>query len=442
MKTETLSASIRVCLLVATLGLNPGCSQKETATAHAPLSTTPAATPLALLLVPHVGTGKLDDQIRQSQAQLRVGPITDAALERLGWLFVAKARESFDPGFYKLAEQTAAAIEADHFGSSEALMLRGHVFENLHRFHEAEAIAQDLASRRGLPADFGLLGDALMEQGKLSASVEAYQQMADLKPDLHAWVRAAHVRWLKGDLAGATDLMSRAVQAVSPRDADTTAWTLSRLGAYRFQAGDLAQANHDCAEALAAQPDYPPALLLEGRILLARDQVAEAVPLLRQAARLVPLPEYQWALAEALAGTDQTSAAQSVEAELCRTGAQADPRTFALFLATRRQNTELALSLTRSELDARQDVFTHDALAWALSAEGKINEAEAQTRLALREGTADARLFFHAAVIADQAGDSEQAAAWTRKALSLQHLLLPSERHQLLRLPVATQVGV
>jgi tetratricopeptide (TPR) repeat protein len=321
-------------------------------------------------------------------------------------------------------------------------MLRGHVFENLHRFHEAEAIGRDLASRRGLPADFGLLGDALMEQGKLSAAVEAYQQMADLKPDLHAWVRAAHVRWLRGDLAGATDLMSRAAQAVSPRDADTTAWTLSRLGAYCFQAGDLAKAIHLCAEALAAQPNYPPALLLEGRVLLAQDRAAEAVPLLCRAAQLVPLPEYQWALAEVLAATGQASAAQSVEAELCRTGAQADPRTFALFLATRRQNSDLALSLARSELDTRQDVFTHDALAWALSAAGKIHEAETQAKLALREGTLDARLFFHAALIADKADDSARAVARVRKALALRHLLLPSERHQLLHLPGATQVGI
>ena len=41
-----------------------------------------------------------------------------------------------------------------------------------------------------------------MEQGKLSDAVEAYQQMMNLKPDLRAYARAAHMRWLKGDLDG------------------------------------------------------------------------------------------------------------------------------------------------------------------------------------------------------------------------------------------------
>jgi hypothetical protein len=50
---------------------------------------------------------------------------------------------------------------------------------------------------------------------------------------------------------------------------------------------------------------------------------------------------------------------------------------------------------------------------------------------ALAEGTEDARLFFHAGVIASQAGHSADAERWLGKASELSHLLLPSERNEL-----------
>jgi hypothetical protein len=46
---------------------------------------------------------------------------------------------------------------------------------------------------------------------------------------------------------------------------------------------------------------------------------------------------------------------------------------------------------------------------------------------ALREGTEDARLFLHAAVIAAADGRPADAASWARKARSLRFTLLPSE---------------
>jgi Tetratricopeptide repeat. len=112
-------------------------------------------------------------------------------------------------------------------------------------------------------------------------------------------------------------------------------------------------------------------------------------------------------------------------------GASSDPRTLALFLATRHENPATALRLARTELGSRSDVFTHDALAWSLAAAGNLAEAHSEMQCALAEGTEDARLFFHAAVIASQAGDVADAERWLRKASELSQLLLPSERKDL-----------
>jgi tetratricopeptide (TPR) repeat protein len=271
----------------------------------------------------------------------------------------------------------------------------------------------------------------LMEQGKLGDAIEAYQRMMNLKPDLRAYARAAHIRWLKGDVEGAIEAMQLAVDAASPADAESGAWVNTRLAFYEFQAGRVSEAKRQCAVALSLQNDYPPTLLLQGRILLGQSRFAEAVVVLQKAAKLNPLPEYQWTLAEALRAAGKENEASDVETQLCQRGASSDPRTLALYLATRQESPETALRLARAELDSRSDVFTHDALAWSLAAAGRLAEARSEMKRALAEDTQDARLFFHAAVIASQAGQLADAERWLRKASELSHLLLPSERNQL-----------
>jgi tetratricopeptide (TPR) repeat protein len=397
---------------------------------------TPASVPifdngLALVLTPQTGDSRNDREISRLQQQIRNGRNLELGLEQLGWAFVAKARESFDPGFYKLAEQCARSIEMRNPQSQEAMLLRAHVLQNLHRFKESETLARRLVQQRGLSFDYGLLGDALMEQGKLSDAVEAYQRMMNLKPDLRAYARAAHMRWLKGDLAGAIEAMQLAVSGASPSDAESAAWVNTRLAFYEFQAGHIDEAEQRCAFALSLQKNYAPTLLLKGKMLLAQNRFREAVDALQDAAKLNPLPEYQWTLAEALRAAGRENEASGIEVQLQKHGASSDPRTMALFLATRHQNPETTLQLARTELGSRSDVFTHDALAWSLAAAGYLAEAHSEMQCALAEGTQDARLFFHAAVIASQAGHAADAARWLGKASALSQLLLPSERNEL-----------
>src|SRR5882724_244804 len=414
------------CLLVFFLSQK---SKNEPNKALSPTATFDTA--LGLVLTPQTGESRTDGEISKLQRRIREGRNVELWLDRLGWAFVAKARENFDPGFYKLAEQCVWCIEKRSSQSQEAMLLRAHVLQNLHRFKESETLARRLAQQRGLSFDYGLLGDALMEQGKLSDAVEAYQRMMNLKPDLRAYARAAHMRWLKGDLAGAIEAMQFAVGAASPQDAESAAWVNTRLACYQFQAGRFEEAEQRCAFALSLQTNYPPALLLKGRMLLAKDESREAVDPLQNAAKLNPLPEYQWVLAEALRAAGREEEASRIEAQLRQHGASGDPRTLALFLSTRHESPETALRLAQAELDLRSDVFTHDASAWSLAAAGKLSEAHSEMQRALAEGTEDGRLFFHAAVIASKTGHTADTDRWLRKANELSHLLLPSERNQL-----------
>jgi tetratricopeptide (TPR) repeat protein len=404
----------------------PGCAPEIK-----PSKQVKAIDPLAIVLAEHRGHGELDSEIRQLQQDARGGRRFEISIERLGWAFVRKARESFDPGFYKLAEQCALALEQRQPQYPEALLLHGHALHNLHKFKEAERVARQLVSMRALPYDFGLLSDALMEQGQLGEAIDACQKMIDLRPDLHSYARGAHLRWLRGDLKGAERLMQLAADAASPRDADSAAWVFTRLGVYQFQIGAFSEAEDSCAAALEFRHEYPPALLLRGRMLLASGRNEAACEILKRASESNPLPEYYWTLAEAFRQANRVAEAIEVERELSREGMLTDPRTFSIYLSTRRESAGLALRLAKDEFESRTDIFTHDALAWALASAGKLDEARRHSAKALAEGTKDARLLYHAAIIAGKSGAIQEAKHFADQAALSKQTLLPSERAQL-----------
>jgi tetratricopeptide (TPR) repeat protein len=417
---------LRLLFLTAFLVVLSGCSRSPDNSARQA-----GADACAIALASHTGESKLDQEISRLQAEARTASNPSRALDQLGWRFVSKARISSDPGYYKLAEKCAECMQARSPRKPEALLLRGHVLHNVHRFKEAEEVARELLTLIESSPAYGLLGDALMEQGRLKEAAVAYQKMVDLKPSPQGYIRAAHMRWLKGDLGGAIEIMRMAAGSSTPRDPESAAWTYARLALYELQAGNIKGAQQAVEQALSFQEHYPAALLARGRVLLARGKPADAIEPLRRAARNNPLPEYQWALAEALHDAGRADEARTVEAQLAQQGGATDPRTFALFLTSRGQQVETAIRLAEKELTVRSDVFTLDTLAWSLAAAGKIEEARSSMERALAEGTKDARLFYHAGVIAASAGEKQKAREWLGKASEIRQMLLPSERQKL-----------
>src|SRR5262245_37942420 len=172
--------------------------------------------PCVMALAPHQGTGDVDAGIALSQQRARDAANPVAALTELAQQFIARARTSQVPTYHVMAEHTALCIESEDPGNVQALLLRGHILHQFHRFSEAEALARQVVARRGSFLDYGLLGDVLLEQGRVQDANDAYQKMIDLKPYYHSYTRAAHLRWIKGDLPGAVELIDLAIKAASP----------------------------------------------------------------------------------------------------------------------------------------------------------------------------------------------------------------------------------
>src|SRR5262249_18281443 len=75
--------------------------------------------------------------------------------------------------------------------------------------------------------------------------------------------------------------------------------------------------------------------------------------------------------------------------------------------------------LAKQDIAERQDVYGHDALAWALLKNDQPEEASKAMADALKQGTRDARLYFHAGMIAHRLGETAKARNLLEKALAL-----------------------
>lgn len=93
-------------------------------------------------------------------------------------------------------------------------------------------------------------------------------------------------------------------------------------------------------------------------------------------------------------------------------------RDLAYFYADHDMNVAAALELAEREIEARQDIYAHDLLAWALYKNDRARDAVEPMTAALKLGTKDAKLFFHAGMIYHRLGEREKAKEHLRRALS------------------------
>lgn len=388
------------------------------------------------VLVPHRGDAPLDHRIRSAQAAVRDDEDRGASLAQLGRLFVAKARRCFDAGYYSLAGLCGEAMEEIPGHAADAAFLRGVVAQAMHRFEAAEELARLAVAQRGGFEDHGLLGDVLLDRGALRAAGDAYQQMLDLKPCLQSYVRAGELEWRRGDVDGARTMFEMGRSAGSPRDAEALAWATCRLGQLELAMGRTEEAQILARDALTSLSSYAPAHLLQGRAHLSDGDAGAALPALRRAVDLDPLPESRWTLLECLEVLGHEEKAASVRKQLLQTAEREDPRTLAQFLlrppaAGEPRSSKLvgkALNLARAEVEARRDALSLDALAWAQLASDDAESADATIEQALASGCTEPRVLLHAAVIARARGNRARAADLLDRCDPMAAALMPTER--------------
>ena len=264
----------------------------------------------------------------------------------------------------------------------------------------------------------GTLSDALLELGRFEDAVAAAQRMADARPDAASYVRASYFRWLKGDRGGAKQFIRSALLGRDARDPEPAAWTFVEAAKIFWHEADYEGADAVLAEALRWVPDHPAALVARGRVALSREQPRPAIEYLEKAYRVRPLPETAWLLGDAWEMLGEAARAQAEYERVVQTGKRSDRLTLALFYATKDRAHDEALRLIEDERATRGGIYLDDTQAWAFYRAGRIGEARRASDRALRLGTPDARLLYHAGAIR-MAGGDPAGRALVEKALAL-----------------------
>jgi tetratricopeptide (TPR) repeat protein len=364
-----------------------------------------------------------------ARLQTRAGESEEGAevLTQLGFAYLLKAREDGDPAFYSKADGVftkALGMEPDGasglLGASAVALARHDFQASLERADEALAVAP------GDPDAFAARGDALVELGRYEEGREAYQQMLDSRPDVNAYIRVAYLRELHGDIEGAIETTMQAIEAARP-NGETTAWARVQLANLYFSTGDLGEARSEYEASLEAFPGYVHALAGLGRVTAAHGDYEDAIDLYNDVVTRQPILEYIVALGEVHHANGNEAEAQrqydlaGTIASIYKASGISTDLEMALFKADHPSapaSYEDAVTQARAVHETQPgSVRADDAFSWALYQAGRFEEALVYSQQALRLGTEDPLMLFHAGMVNYRLGNNDAARDYLGQAL-------------------------
>ncbi len=422
-----------VIIIVAALS-STGCGGWWNANTTNPTSAPSPAVPAAAA-APLSPEGDADEGIiRDLEAKVKKDPEDFVAYNKLANYYLQRQRETGDIAYLNLALRAARAsldiLPAEQnpagLGALAQSEIATHDFAAArdHAILLTKLIPQKSYSHQ-------TLGDALLELGDYEQAVEAFGRMrrAAGGVSLTTETRMARLATLRGDRKGAENHLKTALalateELVPSREA--VAWCRWQLGERAFATGDYATAEAHYRDALINFPGYHQAIAALGRARAAQGDIAGAIEHYEQAVRRLPDPSFIATLGDLyhIAGRATDAAKQyTLVEQIARLGVTGTGaiynRQLALYYADHDQQAAAAYELAAREYAVRRDIYGADAVAWTALKAGKVDEAEAAMKEALRMGTQDARLYYHAGMIKRAAGEREEARTQLKRALEL-----------------------
>jgi tetratricopeptide (TPR) repeat protein len=412
--------TLLVLVALAVIGLAAWPRFVETRAAQA---STPTPAPV---LADYLQRGRLvafyEDAVRRHPDQIVTRLLAAQYLQRF--------RERGDVGDLSRAQRVAERSLAiqPRFNAGAELVLASSL-TSMHSFRDGLVHAQRaLRIEPANTAAVAHVASVLVELGRYDDANRVLRSVpAAREVDAGLYPALARYDELTGSVATARELIDLALaqtDSIIDSPAESRAWFHFHAGELAWTAGDGAAAERRFREALAILPDYPRALNGLARMYWGERRWRDALGAATPAAELVPSPEALGYKADAQRALGDAAGARSTDdliAAIARIGnARAlSDRALALYWSDHFQRPREAIAIARRDVAARDDVFAEDTLAWALARGGRWAEARSAARRAVRRNTQDARLQYHAGVIAMETGDRVEAARCLKLALAL-----------------------
>jgi tetratricopeptide (TPR) repeat protein len=179
-----------------------------------------------------------------------------------------------------------------------------------------------------------------------------------------------------------------------------------------------------------------------GQVRATQKRYAEAIEFYQKAIAILPMPDYAAAVGDIYATIGRVEQAKRqyelVEyiGRLSALNQILYNRELAYFYADHDIKPKEALELAQRELDYRRDIYAYDVFAWSLYRNGKFAEARSRIQEALKLGTKDAKILFHAGMIHQALGEKEKAKEFLACALAINsqfHILLAEKAAETLK---------
>jgi len=377
------------------------------------------------ILTESTASMKTDDHISMYETLVKAQPEVLHYENLLAGAYIQKVRESMDFSYLERASQIVNSVLGEDSRNYEAARLRTEISLERHDFRTAADYSLALTEWSPMdPWNWGTLGDALTELGQYEKAADAYQKMVSLRPDLSSYNRAAYFRFVYNDSANAEKIMRMAIAAGSPM-AENTAWCQVELGKILLKTGKMKEAGQAFQTALRLFPDYHPALAGSAQVAAAQGDWRSAIASMKRAQAAAPLPDYAAALYDyyTAAGEDKEADKQKemifVIDQVGQATKEKANRNLAMIYADHDWKLDRALELAKAELDIRGDIYTYDALAWALYKNREFSAAAGAMKSAMQFQTPEPAFYYHAGMIAKALGNNDQARDLLKKALEL-----------------------
>ncbi|MEO7366606.1 MAG: tetratricopeptide repeat protein [Gemmatimonadaceae bacterium] len=393
---------------------------------------------------PEADLAQRDIQIATWKKALEMDPQSAMALGQLGGLYMQRARETGDDQNYAVAEQYARRsvdLRTNRNGAT-IVTLAGALLAQ-HRFVEADSLVTKLvAMEPDIPQYTSMYAEIKLELGQYDAARVVFDSLHAQRNHLSIVPRLARWMELNGNSEGARKLLYDALaESKSRRDlpVEQVAWFELRVGDIDMRNGRMNGARTALEDGLKVSPNDYRLLASMAKLEAVEGNPKKAIEYGERAMAIKLDPATLGTIGDAYAAIgDKVQSDEYFKTMEVAVAGQLGPyhRAWSLFLLDHDRRVPEVLKNVQAELVSRKDIYGYDLLAWALHKSGRNAEAKTAMTSALRLGTKDAMLFYHAGMIENALGNKAAARTYLEEALSVNphfHPTQPAEIRAVLR---------
>jgi tetratricopeptide (TPR) repeat protein len=379
---------------------------------------------------------KLEQEIAFYQERSNHSPDDGLELASLAGAYLTKARVSGWANWYLLSEQAAKRSLANlpSFNNGAILVL-AEIAEARHDFAEAIRLANKvLEYQPGNEAASSILVTANLAQGNIDQAQTVIDELVQRIPTSGILSLRAFVYTARGQDNLAQKDFETAIGLEQPSDAYGSAWLRTQLGKLHARHGRFNEAEVLYTQALQIASDYALAQLSLAELSVKTGNYKNALKLFQDVldrakdsstvfdhVALHGIWRAKTLSGDEAGATEVWKKAEAMLRQDVYSNAFGHPRELARLLLERRNMKDLpeAFSLLQKELANRRDPQTLELLAWAFMQANQYEDAKTMIQEALKQGFQDAGIYYRVSLIEEKLGNTEQAKAYLKQALTI-----------------------